>query len=362
MKILITNKVLRKYTGTEVVVRDLALEFRKRSHEVWVYSPVIGSIAEEVRSNGVRVFDDIRKIDQVPDIIHGHHHAETLTALLRFSGVRAIFVCHDAIAWHDAPLIFPRVARYVAVDHRCKRRIESDPLVPPGKLRVILNAVDLSRFRQRPPLPTRPRRAAVFSNYASRWNYVPTVQEACKRANIALDIVGGQFGSATSNPEAVLPGYDLVFAKARCALEAMVVGCAVVLCDAPGLGVLVTSANVEDLRMLNFGRGTLTRPIEPDLVVREIDKYDSKDAKTVSDRMRDEAGLTDSVSEWLDLYEEVMNDGPVRSAHEDELAAIADYIRRWGYGARVEWEVEKARPFTDLPVVGSWLELKLKKI
>ena len=43
----------------------------------------------------------------------------------------------------------------------------------------------------------------------------------------------------TSRPEELLPKYDLVFAKARCALEAMATGCAVVLCDFAGLGSMV---------------------------------------------------------------------------------------------------------------------------
>ena len=46
-----------------------------------------------------------------------------------------------------------------------------------------------------------------------------------------------------SRPLVTLTGdYDLVFAKARCALEAMAVGAAVVLCDTHGLGPMVTSA------------------------------------------------------------------------------------------------------------------------
>lgn len=57
----------------------------------------------------------------------------------------------------------------------------------------------------------------------------------------------------------MLGGYDLVFAKARCALEAMAVGCAVVLCDVGGLGPLVTRAQVQHLRRWNFGRRTRLR-------------------------------------------------------------------------------------------------------
>ena len=45
-------------------------------------------------------------------------------------------------------------------------------------------------------------------------------------------------------PEAILGDYDLVFAKARAAMEAMATGCAVILCDRVGAGPLVCRANL----------------------------------------------------------------------------------------------------------------------
>jgi hypothetical protein len=41
-------------------------------------------------------------------------------------------------------------------------------------------------------------------------------------------------GSINAKPEEILGGYDLVFAKARSAIEAMAVGTAVVICDRVG--------------------------------------------------------------------------------------------------------------------------------
>jgi hypothetical protein len=42
--------------------------------------------------------------------------------------------------------------------------------------------------------------------------------------------------SIRAGSQEVLGRYDLVFAKAKCAIEAMVVGAAVIVCDANGLG------------------------------------------------------------------------------------------------------------------------------
>jgi hypothetical protein len=254
--------VLVRGSGTEIVARDLSLELKKLGHEPAIYSPVLGPLADQVREQGVPVFSDIRQVEPVPDIIHGHHHPQTLIALLHFSDTPAIFVCHDATAWHDDPLVFPRVLRHVAVDYRCRKRLEENPRISPEKIRVILNAVDLARFRPRSPLPGKPVCAAVFSNYATKWTHATTVSEVCKSLGIALDVIGKGSNTATSKPEEVLPKYDIVFAKARCALEAMATGSAVVLCDFAGLGQMVSSDNFAELRKLNFGAGTLVRPLD----------------------------------------------------------------------------------------------------
>ncbi len=55
--------------------------------------------------------------------------------------------------------------------------------------------------------------------------------EACRRTQLTLDVIGAESGSVSTRPQDVLGQYDMVFAKARCALEALAVGSAVVLCD-----------------------------------------------------------------------------------------------------------------------------------
>src|SRR5690606_10549363 len=119
------------------------------------------------------------------------------------------------------------------------------------------NAVDLARFRARGPLPLRPARALLFSNYAREDTHLPVVREACARAGLPRDVIGAGAGRAVAAPETILGDYDLVFAKGRSALEALAVGAAVVLCDFRGIGPMVTSANLDALRLANLGARTL---------------------------------------------------------------------------------------------------------
>ena len=178
------------------------------------------------------------------------------------------------------------------------------PGIAVDQVSVLYNFVDLRRFQPREPLPASPRSALVFSNYASSGTFTDSITAACRNAGIErVDIVGAGSGNAVENPEEILGNYDIVFAKARCALEAMATGCAVVVADFAGLGGLVTSTNVETLRKLNFGFRTMQQGVlSTESVAQELNLYDAADAQAVSTRIQAEADLSTTVDRWIDLY------------------------------------------------------------
>ena len=112
-----------------------------------------------------------------------------------------LFVCHGWQPWEESPPRFPRFLRYVAVDFTTRERLVSEGGIPPERVEVVLNFVDLDRFRPRPPLPPRPRRALVFSNQASERTFLPAVREACARFGIALEVAGVAAGIPLERPE-----------------------------------------------------------------------------------------------------------------------------------------------------------------
>lgn len=330
LRILITNNGLAVRAGSELYVRDVALSLLKRGHEPIVYSTLLGDVARELRTAKVEVVDNLKPLTAAPDLIHGHHHLDTMTALLNFPRVPAINFCHSVTYPQETPVCFPRVLRYVAVDYACRDRLLEHG-IPAERIRVLLNFVDLDRFRPRDTsLPSRPRRALVFSNYAGPDTHLPVVQEACNRAELQLDVIGVAAQNASAQPEKILRKYDLVFAKARCALEAMAVGTAVILCDRGGVGPLVTMDEFDELRPLNFGIRTLREPMNPDVLLRQIERYDALDAAAVSGLVRATAGHEAIIDELLNLYQEVINEqrrlGPGDSDKEGRAAAA--YLRR----------------------------------
>src|SRR5205823_6390907 len=237
LRILITNNSLAMRAGSELYVRDLATALLARGHTPIAYSTELGDVARELRAATVPVIDDLEALGAAPDLIHGQHHLETMTAILRFPGVPAIYVCHGWAPWQEAPPRSPRILRYVAVDHACRDR--------------------------------------------------------------------------------------LVFAKARASLEALAVGAAVVLCDAAGAGPMVTTAALDRLRALNFGIRTLREPLVPEVLAREIARYDPADAAQVSRRIRAEAGREAAVDEIVGVYGEILAEHARHSEDGEDTRAAS---------------------------------------
>ena len=328
LRILITNHFLRGRTGSELYVCELATSLLRRGHTPIVYSPQLGPTARELRKTTVPVVDNLDAVGAPPDLIHGQHHVETMSALLRFPNTPAVFFCHGWLPWEETPPQHPRILHYVAVDDTCFDRLVSESGIPVDRVSVILNSVDLEQFLPRPPLPPKPARALVFSNGAKESTHLGAVREACRRSGLTLDVIGADAGNVSTRPQEVLGQYDIVFAKARCALEAMAVGNAVVLCDLLGTGPMVSTGEFDKLRRLNFGIRTLSRQIDAGVLEKEIARYDARDAAEVSQRIRATAGRDAAIDQILALYQEVVDSfkGTARD-QEAEGRAEAGYLR-----------------------------------
>lgn len=224
--------------------------------------------------------------------------------------------------------MFPRILRYVAVDEVCRERIVREAKIPFEQIPLLLNFVDTDVFPPRPPLPPRPMRALVFSNNASEDNFGAAVRAACQQCGITLEMRGLASGNPANEPQDLLQHYDIVFAKARAAIEAMAVGCAVVLLDAAGLGPMVTMANFTRLRPNNFGLRTLVDEPTVENIATAIQTYDASDAAGVRDLVRREANMSDAVNEILRMYGEVIADNAERATDPvAELRAVGAYLQ-----------------------------------
>src|SRR4029077_4000771 len=143
---------LDQRAGSELYLYELAMRLLARGHSPIAFSPRLGQVAAALRQATVPGVDDLAAISEPPDLIHGQHHLAAMMAMLHFPGVPALFVCHGWLPWEESPPRFPRIHRYVAVDFTTRERLVSEAGIPPERVEVVLNFVDLERFQPRPPL------------------------------------------------------------------------------------------------------------------------------------------------------------------------------------------------------------------
>lgn len=321
--ILITNAFIEKWTGSELYIRDVATQLINRGHKPVVYSPRIGELATVLRQSSIPVLEDLEAVTVKPDLIHGQHQLETMTALARFPGVPAIFVCHGWLPWEETPPKHPRILRYVTVSDAVKDRLIFECGIWPAQITTILNSVDLERFQPRPPLPDVPKRALVFSSYVNETNALGIIREACARNGLVVDLIGYSSGNPSIAPEALIGSYDIVFANGRAALESLAVGAAVICCGVEGAGPMVNTQNLNWLRRNNLGIRVHNRPLTSEILSAEIQHYDPNEAARVCREVRATAGLDGMVDELLGLYDAVLDQGLETTGNEAAAESVA---------------------------------------
>jgi hypothetical protein len=339
LRVLITNLVMNGRTGTEIVTRNLAAGLLRRGHTPIVYSPELGEIAVELRRLGIPVVASIDRIRETPDVIHGHHVIQAGIAAARFPATPALFVCHDFLAWHDSPPRMPGFVRFVAVGDATADRLTLEEGVPPEAVRIIENGVDIDRFRAGEPPPPVPRKAIVIAKSAEQ---VEPIARACGMRGIALDVAGTAVGRTLAEPEAVIPGYDLVFASGLTAIEAFACLRPVIVCDGRGLAGFADTRRYPGWRRQNFGLRTLVQPLTAERVAAEIDRYDAGEALAVGRRVRSESALDGWIARYESLYAECIDAcADLREAGVATPAHVALHMQAWAASGNSAWARER---------------------
>jgi len=355
MNILITNVEMDGYSGTTLYVKELALGLQKRGHTIEVYTMRIGPIGKELLEHDIHVTTSMKKLAK-PDIIHAHHNITAWPILRRFSQSPMIFWVHSRLSPLNIPPRHRNIIQYMAVDFNCQERYVTEHGFDPGSVSVIYNWVNLDRFKLKEHTASTLKTALVFSNYASdQSGYLPVIRSACKQLGIRLDVMGQGTHSEQNDPENYLGNYDLVFAKAKAAMEAMACGCAVVICDFTGLAGFASPENFDKFRSLNFGMKLMTRPIQPNLIANELEKHTYEDTNKVCNRIRSVADMNLCIGQIHELYLEI--------AEKHRLGIQGDY----GFNLRnfFGWRGASFRIWIGLwahlkfPLLHSWFK-KLK--
>jgi glycosyltransferase involved in cell wall biosynthesis len=329
MRVLVTNTRLDGRGGTESFMRDLARGLQSRGHTLMAYGSDTQQQERLLDNDVIAVATDLEHLPVRPDVIHAMHHLDAMTAIASLPGVPALYHCHGAV-WRESVPKHPRIYRHLAVSTTLAERIAVEFNLAPDTITVLANSVDVARFRRVRSLPRRPARALFFnSRHRPDSDTLAAIREAAARLQMDLDCVGALFGRTTSEPENLLPEYDVVFASGRSAIEAIACGCAVVVLGRTSCGDLVRLENFASLRDRNFSIAVNSPPPSPDRIVAALERFSAEECGAVSARLRQEADFGRTVDALLVIYEQIVEQH--RRAEPDpaaEMRAMVRYLRK----------------------------------
>src|SRR5690242_14363757 len=130
MRILMTQRELIGRAGSELFTIEVAAELAKRGHQVAVYCPKFGMLADVMHSAGVWTKSRLADIPWEPEIIHGQHHLQAIAALSYFLKVPAIYLCHGVFPWVEEVPLQPRIRSYVMMSQWMVRLVEAKFGIP----------------------------------------------------------------------------------------------------------------------------------------------------------------------------------------------------------------------------------------
>lgn len=328
MNVLITNSRLDGPGGSQIFVRDLGLALCKLGHSVMAFCCDPGKRERMDEAGMIPTTADLRALPFRPDIIHAQHHLDAMAAIIALPGVPAVYHCHGAV-WREKAPRHPRIHHYLAMSRTLAERMVVESNIPPEDITTWLNTVDCSRFatvRHPSPVPLK----ALFYNKIHRMgsHTLDVIREATSRLGIHLDFISHKFGNAIKRPEDVLPGYDIVFASGKSAIDAMACGCAVVVLGRTSCGELVVPANYERLRQVNFAIAVNSPPATVEKVTAELLRYAPDACSRVTTRLRQDADMDTCVATLEGIYTRAI--ARHLAAGEDmqaESRAVLAYLR-----------------------------------
>lgn len=328
MKVLITNTRLDRRGGSEVIVHNLARHLQERGHTVMAYTGHPNEVRRLLDLDSVPVVNNIRNLNFTPDIIHGQHHLDTMSAVAALPESPALFHSHGGV-WKDVLPFHPRIYKYIAISRFMAERHQIESNLSPSQIEILLNGIDVSNFQTVRELPSHPKKALLYNRiFHPEHALTQTIRNACARHNIELDIIGLAAGNKIDHPEEVLPTYDVVFASGLSAMDAIACGCAVISLGRTSCGNLVTPVNFDHYREANFLTPANASPATTERVSAEIDRFSPTASQAVTRRLRQEADFNLVADRLIKIYESII--AQHETTHPDfqkESIAFSSYLR-----------------------------------
>ncbi len=220
MRILLSFENFGAFAGTETYTLTVAKALERLGHEVTIYSPNRGEIAEHARKQGIRVVG-LDALPAEPELLVCCDAATCHDLAARYAGAVQLFVAHSTEFMLQAPpQLSDRCNAVIVLNDRVGRAIEARGWhAPVVRLR---QPIDLFRFRRIEASRSPARIALVMSNYLKGVR-AEMIEQACRASGLELRWLG-MTTTPSVEPEFALIEADMVIGLGRCVLEAMAAG------------------------------------------------------------------------------------------------------------------------------------------
>lgn len=247
MRILLSYESFRGFGGTETYVLTVAQELQSLGHDVAVFSPNRGAIAEHARAMGTRVLE-ASELPSERDLVLASDGATASDLAGRYPSAVRVFVVHSADFALQAPPQLDAIAHAVVVlNDRVARAVKARAWHAP--LHRLRQPITLGRFWNLGPPRSPARVALISSNYVSGVR-ADMIERACRDAGLEARWLG--LSNPSAFPEGEIAQADIVIGLGRSVLEGMAAGRAGFVYGIAGADGWVTAERYEQMEADGF--------------------------------------------------------------------------------------------------------------
>jgi hypothetical protein len=339
MRIVLSFESFAGFGGTETYNLTVANALVRLGHDVAIYSPNRGAMAELAREQGVPVVG----LDQLPsacDLLVCSDAATCHELTGRYRDAPTVFVAHSADVLINAPpQLADRCQAVVVLNDRVRRAVTAMAWHAP--ITRLSQPIDLRRFSGLGACRNAPERALVTSNYLTGPRAV-LVEGACRAAGLEVMWIGNQI-RPTAYPEFEIARADIVIGLGRSVLEGMAAGRAAYVFGVIGGDGWVTSANYAAMEADGFaGSADRELVLEAGEIERSLREWRAEMGEVNRDLVSAHHSARDHTLALLELATELGARPQREVSPADELARLVRLEWR-SQGRLVAREAESAR-------------------
>lgn len=327
MRILLSFEIFAGFGGTETYTLTVATEFERLGHDVAIYSPNRGAMAEFARQQGVRVVGR-EELPRSSDLLICSDAATCHELAGRYHDAVRIFVAHSVDFMLQAPpQLHDRCHAVVVLNDRVRRAVEARALHAPVKR--LRQPIDLRRFAGLGPGRSTARTAVVLSNDL-RGSRAKLIEDACRTSGLEVRWIGGN-AHRTPSPELAIAGAKLVIGLGRGVLEAMAAGRAAYVYGVIGGDGWVTPERYPTMEADGFaGTSATSIVLDGDRLADDLRSWDENMGEVNRDLAAAHHTAREHAIELVHLARSLDASPPTEPSLNEELAHLI----------RLQWQIE----------------------